>query len=88
MQCAFMRKWSRCFDSSLHWWYAKYGAAVSSIVEIGGGFFRLMPYRFISRWTKQCSNYCLSYIHPRAIDACQPMLEGLPLLVNSRVMSD
>lgn len=37
-----------------------------------------MPYGIISKWTKQCGNYCLSYIHPRDLDAGQPMLEGLP----------
>ena len=49
------------------------------IVFNGGGYFRLMPYGIISKWTKQCCNYCLSYIHPRDLDAGQPMLEGLPL---------
>ena len=48
------------------------------IVFNGGGYFRLMPYRIISQWTKQCGDYCLSYIHPRDLDAGQPMLEGLP----------
>ena len=48
------------------------------IVFNGGGYFRLMPYGIISKWTKQCGDYCLSYIHPRDLDAGQPMLEGLP----------
>lgn len=48
------------------------------IVFNGGGYFRLMPYSIISKWTKHCDNYCLSYIHPRDLDAGQPMLEGLP----------
>ena len=43
-----------------------------------GGYFRLMPYGIISKWTKQSSEYCLSYIHPRDLDASQPLLEGLP----------
>lgn len=48
------------------------------IVFNGGGYFRLMPYRLIRRWTRDCGDYCLSYIHPRDLDAGQPMLEGLP----------
>lgn len=49
------------------------------IVFNGGGYFRLMPYRIIHKWTQECGDYCLSYIHPRDLDAGQPMLEGLPL---------
>jgi len=49
------------------------------IVFNGGGYFRLMPYGIISRWTKQCGDYCLCYIHPRDLDAGQPMLKGLPM---------
>lgn len=49
------------------------------IVFNGGGYFRLMPYGVISKWTRQCGDYCLSYIHPRDLDAGQPMLEGLPI---------
>jgi polysaccharide deacetylase family protein (PEP-CTERM system associated) len=61
------------------------------IVFNGGGYFRLMPYGVIRKWTKEivgqaCNEekgtldegYCLSYIHPRDLDAGQPMLEGLP----------
>lgn len=50
------------------------------IVFNGGGYFRLMPYGVIRRWTRECGDYCLSYIHPRDLDAGQPMLEGLPLV--------
>lgn len=96
------------YDSSVfpapasHGGMPSYGAAVPSIVEVGGvqmkefpipyhkvagqhivfnggGYFRLMPYNVIRSWSKQCGNYCLSYIHPRDLDAGQPMLEGLPL---------
>ena len=49
------------------------------IVFNGGGYFRLMPYGIIRKWTQECGEYCLSYIHPRDLDAEQPMLEGLPL---------
>ena len=50
------------------------------IVFNGGGYFRLMPYGVIRNWSHQCGDYCLSYIHPRDLDAGQPMLEGLPLV--------
>lgn len=55
-----------------------HSTAGKHIVFNGGGYFRLMPYSIISKWTKQCGDYCLSYIHPRDLDAGQPMLEGLP----------
>lgn len=101
------------YDSSVfpapasHGGMPSYGAAVPSIMEVGGvqmkefpipyhsfagrhivfnggGYFRLMPYRIIRKWTKEIAGqacdegYCLSYIHPRDLDAGQPMLEGLP----------
>ena len=50
-----------------------------SLVFSGGGYFRLLPYCLINRFSKQCGDYLLSYIHPRDLDAEQPMLEGLPL---------
>lgn len=50
------------------------------IIFSGGGYFRLCPYWLIKRWTKELQNdYLLSYIHPRDLDAGQPMLQGLPL---------
>lgn len=45
----------------------------------GGGYFRLMPYFLIRKWSEENSNYLLSYIHPRDLDGGQPMLKGLPL---------
>ena len=56
-----------------------HSVAGKHIVFNGGGYFRLMPYGIIRNWSKQCGDYCLSYIHPRDLDAGQPMLEGLPL---------
>ena len=53
--------------------------AGNKIIFSGGGYFRLMPYSFIKRWSKECDEYLLSYIHPRDLDGGQPMLEGLPL---------
>ena len=55
-----------------------HSVAGKHIVFNGGGYFRLMPYCIIRNWSKQCGDYCLSYIHPRDLDAGQPMLEGLP----------
>lgn len=49
------------------------------LVFNGGGYFRLMPYSLIKRWSEQSADYLLSYIHPRDLDAGQPMLQGLPL---------
>jgi hypothetical protein len=49
------------------------------LVFSGGGYFRLLPYPLIKKWTKEHSEYLLAYIHPRDLDAGQPMLEGLPL---------
>ena len=44
----------------------------------GGGYFRLCPYPLVKKWTKE-SSYLMAYIHPRDLDARQPMLEGLPI---------
>jgi len=46
------------------------------IVFGGGGYFRLFSYPLIKRWTRQ-QQYMLAYIHPRDLDAGQPMLPGL-----------
>lgn len=43
----------------------------------GGGYFRLLPYWLIRNWSRQSPDYLMSYIHPRDLDAEQPMLEGL-----------
>ncbi len=44
----------------------------------GGGYFRLFPYSIIKRWSREIPDYLLSYIHPRDLDADQPILKGLP----------
>ena len=51
-----------------------------NIVFSGGGYFRFFPYKLIKRWTKEQSDYLMSYIHPRDLDAGQPMIEDLSLL--------
>jgi hypothetical protein len=52
--------------------------AGKSIVFSGGGYFRLFPYLMIKYYTKK-SNYVMSYLHPRDLDAAQPMIKDLPL---------
>ena len=50
------------------------------VIFSGGGYFRLMPYPIIKRWSKEAGDYMLAYIHPRDLDSGQPMLKGLPLM--------
>jgi polysaccharide deacetylase family protein (PEP-CTERM system associated) len=52
--------------------------AGQSFVFAGGGYFRLCPYPLLRRWTRQHTAYSISYIHPRDLDAGQPMVPGLP----------
>ena len=49
------------------------------LIFSGGGYFRLFPYSIIRRFTDSSNDYVLSYIHPRDLDAGQPVLQGLPL---------
>lgn len=49
------------------------------IIFSGGGYFRLLPYWMVRRFTRQNPEYLLSYIHPRDLDAGQPLIHGLPL---------
>lgn len=44
-----------------------------------GGYFRLFPYNLIKSWTKDSGNYNMVYIHPRDLDAKQPIIKSLPL---------
>ena len=48
------------------------------IMFSGGGYFRLLPYTLIKKWTEESEAYLLSYIHPRDLDAGQPMIKSLP----------
>lgn len=50
------------------------------IIYSGGGYFRLCPYKFIHKWTKQSHKYTMAYIHPRDLDCSQPMISGLNML--------
>jgi len=49
------------------------------IMFSGGGYFRLFPYPLIKKWTGESGDYLLSYIHPRDLDAGQPMIKTLPI---------
>ena len=49
------------------------------LIFSGGGYFRLFPYKLIKKWTKESGDYLLSYIHPRDLDAGQPMIKTLPV---------
>ena len=48
------------------------------IIFSGGGYFRLCPYWLLRKWSKESSDYLMAYIHPRDLDAGQPMLDDLP----------
>lgn len=50
-----------------------------NIMFSGGGYFRLFPYNLIKSWTKDSENYNMVYIHPRDLDAKQPIIKSLPL---------
>ena len=50
----------------------------NSLVFSGGGYFRVLPYRFIKTWTKK-SDYVMSYFHPRDFDFAQPIVPGLSM---------
>lgn len=42
----------------------------------GGGYFRLLPYKIIKKFTLQ-STYIMTYFHPRDFDIEQPIVPGL-----------
>lgn len=48
-----------------------------NVIYQGGGYFRFFPYQLIKRWAEQDKAYLLSYIHPRDLDANQPLIPGL-----------
>lgn len=50
------------------------------VIFSGGGYFRLIPYWLLKRWAKDCDNYLLSYIHPRDLDAGQPLIKELNMM--------
>lgn len=50
------------------------------IIFSGGGYFRLIPYFLLEKWTKESEDYLLSYIHPRDLDAKQQVIKELSYL--------
>lgn len=44
---------------------------------LGGGYFRLLPYGLIRHFTKQNEDYLMTYVHPRDLDAAQPIVNNL-----------
>jgi len=55
-----------------------YNCFGKNIIFSGGGYFRIMPYMLLKKWTKQ-SNYVMSYMHPRDLDPDQPMIKELSI---------
>jgi polysaccharide deacetylase family protein (PEP-CTERM system associated) len=49
-----------------------------NLVFSGGGYFRLLPYPLIKKWTQK-SDYVMSYFHPRDFDPEQPRIKELSL---------
>lgn len=49
-----------------------------SLIFTGGGYFRVLPYSLIKKWTKQ-SDYIMTYFHPRDFDTGQPIIKELSL---------
>lgn len=49
------------------------------IVFSGGGYFRVIPYFLLRKWTKK-SEYLLSYFHPSDFDPGQPQMPQLSLM--------
>lgn len=47
------------------------------LIFSGGGYFRLFPYPLIKKWANESHDYLLSYIHPRDLDAGQPIIKDL-----------
>ena len=49
-----------------------------NIAYSGGGYFRLIPYSLLKKWTSK-DTYVMSYMHPRDFDFNQPMIQDLNL---------
>lgn len=50
-----------------------------NIIFSGGGYFRLFPYPLLKKLSANSADYLLAYIHPRDLDANQPVIKSLPL---------
>ena len=49
-----------------------------NIIFSGGGYFRIIPYHFLKKYTEK-SLYLMSYLHPRDFDSEQPIIKELSL---------
>lgn len=49
------------------------------LVYSGGGYFRLLPYSLIKRWSSK-ADYVMTYFHPRDFDSTQPLIQELSLV--------
>ena len=49
------------------------------IIYTGGGYFRLIPYSLLKKWTEK-DTYVMSYLHPRDLDPDQPIIKDLSYL--------
>lgn len=56
-----------------------YSIAGQPLVFSGGGYFRLLPYSFISYMMRR-SDYVMTYFHPRDFDPLQPVIKELGLM--------
>lgn len=50
-----------------------------NLVFSGGGFFRILPYPLIKKFSSE-SEYLMTYFHPRDFDAGQPVIQSLPMM--------
>ena len=50
-----------------------------NLVFSGGGFFRLLPYSLIKKFTNN-TEYLMTYFHPRDFDTGQPVIKSLPVI--------
>lgn len=50
-----------------------------NIVFSGGGFFRILPYYLIKKFSIE-ADYLMTYFHPRDFDAEQPVIQSLPMM--------
>lgn len=50
-----------------------------NLVFSGGGFFRILPYPLIKKFSSE-SEYLMTYFHPRDFDAGQPVIHSLPMM--------
>ena len=62
----------------------RYGESIS--VFSGEAIYRLVPIELLRKWTRECPEYLLAYIHPRDLDAEQPMIEDFKLYPSFQIV--